>query len=414
VASLAAPFHLVQGAGAFTLDPGSARDVVVSFSPTGNGYQQANLDLGSAFCSAVPLDGTGVDPSVPQDVIGIWFDQAAASNEYLCTSTGYAEQVVAYLLLLNPSAPAGIGGWDVCVVASNPTDLQQAEWTLEGQPVNSLVPPCFHATLSGSGLPAVPVVQLARFTFWHPTTEPSTLLYLTPTQESYADVPYYIDAANHTRHIPLTVASGSPDQPVAFVNSGSPVGVLATAPSAARTAGGVMLSWHDSQTEADAVDVYRRIGADSPLRLTPLPLPLLDGRLDYLDAGAGVPLGAQLRYSLGLRRGGEEIDRTPEAAITFTAIVPATTALHPARPNPFNPETTVSFDLARTGHARVEVFDCTGRRIRTLTDGSLAAGAYSRSWDGRDDTGRPVPSGVYYCRLSTGGTTNMQKLMLLR
>ncbi len=414
VGALPAPFEVAEGAGAYALDPGAARDVVVTFSPTANGYHEASLDLGSSFCSAVPVTGDGVDPQPQQDVIGIWFDEAGTVNEYWTLTNEYTEMVVGYILLKNPSATSGIRGWKGCVVSSNPYDFVESQWIPAGQAYNGATPPCFNVNISGDPLASAPVVQLVRFTFWHVTAAAPTLLYLSPAPDSYEDALLYRSAANPGQTIPLTVSSGSSDQPVAIVRSGSPVGILAQAPAVARSADGVALSWRAGETTADAVHVFRRAGAEPPLRLTPLPLPVTSGRVDFVDPACGIAAGTLLRYGLTLLRGGQEIGRSPEAAITFDAIVPEATLLHPAFPNPFNPETTIGFDLARASHARLEVFDCSGRRVRLLADEDLPAGAYTRTWNGRDHAGRPVPTGAYYCRLTAGGAASLQKMLLIR
>lgn len=83
-------------------------------------------------------------------------------------------------------------------------------------------------------------------------------------------------------------------------------------------------------------------------------------------------------------------------------------------PNPFNPRTTLRFGLAEAGPARLAIFDARGRLVRTLLDGGLAAGDHVVAWDGRDDSGRAAPSGVYFSRLASGGVIRQQKMQLLR
>lgn len=84
------------------------------------------------------------------------------------------------------------------------------------------------------------------------------------------------------------------------------------------------------------------------------------------------------------------------------------------RPNPFNPRTTIRFDLATAGATRLSVFDARGRRVRALLDETLAAGGHEATWDGRDDSGREVGSGVYLARLEHGGTIAVARLGLVR
>jgi hypothetical protein len=83
-------------------------------------------------------------------------------------------------------------------------------------------------------------------------------------------------------------------------------------------------------------------------------------------------------------------------------------------PNPFRARTSLAFTLPRPGAARLEVFDVGGARVRTLRAGHLQAGAHSLGWDGRDDAGRPVPSGLYGLRLVAEGVALTGRVVVLR
>ena len=83
-------------------------------------------------------------------------------------------------------------------------------------------------------------------------------------------------------------------------------------------------------------------------------------------------------------------------------------------PNPFNSETVISWFLLRPGPARMEVFTLTGQRVGVLHHGPKKAGVHRVHWDGRDDDGRPLASGVYLYRLSTAEAVQTRKLTLLR
>ena len=74
--------------------------------------------------------------------------------------------------------------------------------------------------------------------------------------------------------------------------------------------------------------------------------------------------------------------------------VPSRTRLLGNTPNPFNPATEIRFDLAERGSIRLEVYNVTGRRVRTLVKGTWNAGSHAVVWDGRDDSGRRVPAGT--------------------
>ncbi len=88
--------------------------------------------------------------------------------------------------------------------------------------------------------------------------------------------------------------------------------------------------------------------------------------------------------------------------------------LHEAYPNPFNPSTTLRFDLPQSGAARLDVYNVKGQLVRNLVRGDLAQGMHSMTWDGRDDQGRNVASGVYLYRLSSGSRTLTRKMMLMK
>jgi hypothetical protein len=90
------------------------------------------------------------------------------------------------------------------------------------------------------------------------------------------------------------------------------------------------------------------------------------------------------------------------------------TAITSAHPNPFNPSTTLAFELARSGHTRLAIHDMRGRLVKTLVNGSLSDGAHEQVWDGRNDAGRKVESGVYFVRLTAGAEHTMMKVMLLK
>jgi hypothetical protein len=99
---------------------------------------------------------------------------------------------------------------------------------------------------------------------------------------------------------------------------------------------------------------------------------------------------------------------------TAAGDAPAALALGQNHPNPFNPQTTISFDLPRESRVRLEVYDLRGRLRRTLADGHRTAGTHRVVWDGRDDRGAPAASGAYFYRLQTGDRTLSRKMLLVR
>ena len=84
-------------------------------------------------------------------------------------------------------------------------------------------------------------------------------------------------------------------------------------------------------------------------------------------------------------------------------------------PNPFNPSTTISYMIPAGTNVRLEILSVIGQRVRVLDEGYRAAATYSVIWDGKDEKGQTVSSGVYFCRLVAGGNViRTRKLVLLR
>lgn len=115
--------------------------------------------------------------------------------------------------------------------------------------------------------------------------------------------------------------------------------------------------------------------------------------------------------------------RWPRVTITYTPPVTGVAGgsgseqgirLGANAPNPFGARTTLAFDLARAGDARLTIHDAQGRRLATLVDGLRPAGPGVAIWDGRDDAGAAVASGVYFSRLESAGETRVRKIHLMR
>jgi len=101
-------------------------------------------------------------------------------------------------------------------------------------------------------------------------------------------------------------------------------------------------------------------------------------------------------------------DEPPSVAL------PAAAALDQNLPNPFNAETVIPYTLSASGYVRLSIVNILGQSVRQLVDGTQPAGTYLTSWDGRDDKGSPVSSGVYFYRLETGTVALTRKMVVLR
>lgn len=83
-------------------------------------------------------------------------------------------------------------------------------------------------------------------------------------------------------------------------------------------------------------------------------------------------------------------------------------------PNPFNPSTTISFDLASEAEVSVSVYNLKGQKVKQLVNDQLSAGQHTVEWSGRDNNNKSVASGIYFYRISTGKDTDMRKMLLLK
>ncbi len=94
--------------------------------------------------------------------------------------------------------------------------------------------------------------------------------------------------------------------------------------------------------------------------------------------------------------------------------LPTEYALKANYPNPFNPTTTIQFDVPEASDVRLEVYDMMGRRVATLVNGSLNAGRYEATWNARSDAGTAVASGVYLYRLQAGSFESVNRMVLMK
>lgn len=131
-----------------------------------------------------------------------------------------------------------------------------------------------------------------------------------------------------------------------------------------------------------------------------------DGEVYVLTTDEAGPTGNTGRVYRLISPVGVADESDPEIPVGF--------ALDQNYPNPFNPTTTITYHLPQTAHVKLTLFDVLGREITTLVDGQMPAGSYSIDWDGTDNAGQSVPSGVYLYRLSTESSSTTKAMTLIR
>ena len=93
------------------------------------------------------------------------------------------------------------------------------------------------------------------------------------------------------------------------------------------------------------------------------------------------------------------------------------TELHGNYPNPFNPSTTIKYSLREDSKVTLEIFNIKGQKVKQLISnsaGQVSAGQHSVVWNGTDDNGKSVSSGIYFYKLKTGNFEKTKKMILLR
>jgi hypothetical protein len=121
--------------------------------------------------------------------------------------------------------------------------------------------------------------------------------------------------------------------------------------------------------------------------------------------------GESYRYRVDVRDGGVRTALFETDGIEAPA---PRLALYQNHPNPFNPSTTIRYDLREAGAVSLEIYDARGNLVRRLEGGLMPAGSHTVEWNGLDDRGNRAGTGMYWCRLRAGKETLSRKMILLR
>ncbi len=112
---------------------------------------------------------------------------------------------------------------------------------------------------------------------------------------------------------------------------------------------------------------------------------------------------------------GGPVDQAKEVTLAKTTpTLPDEFALHNNVPNPFNPTTAIKFDLPKEVRCDLSVYNLNGRRVRTLVSEDVEAGYHRVVWNGKDDSGRELPGGVYFYRLNAGEFSAQRRMMFVK
>lgn len=106
-------------------------------------------------------------------------------------------------------------------------------------------------------------------------------------------------------------------------------------------------------------------------------------------------------------------DREPVTGVA-TDVLRATYGIESVHPNPFNPRVSIRYRVGQETTAKLELYDVSGRKVRSLIDGPIEAGSHDIAFDGKDDRGQSVPSGIYFLRFDTPEVLEVRQITLLK
>ena len=171
----------------------------------------------------------------------------------------------------------------------------------------------------------------------------------------------------------------------------------------------VLLTWSAAaSTTFDGFNVYRSPGSEEAFARINEDLVAPERANSYRDDTA-LP-GQSYLYRIGAIS--QESEWTSQTI--SIAIPPKPTTLYQNYPNPFNPSTSIAFYLPAERQVALVIYDVSGARVRTLVDGMQSIGKHVVHWDGRNENGSQVGSGVYYYRLTAGKDVITKKLVIIR
>jgi hypothetical protein len=139
-----------------------------------------------------------------------------------------------------------------------------------------------------------------------------------------------------------------------------------------------------------------------------------DGPLVRLNIGGGDLSSVEINKAVLVDQDAKPLNVRILPKSEAGAARPATFSLHQNHPNPFNPETDISYSIPVDGRMALSIYNVRGQKVKTLVESNQAAGYYTVHWDGTDEQGRKVASGIYFYRLQAGERTETKKMILMK
>jgi len=189
-----------------------------------------------------------------------------------------------------------------------------------------------------------------------------------------------------------------------------PIHVLATEPAGALLTGSFLKLFYASSDLETAPDAMAAAATLKVHRWDPVTREwkLVGGQAAPLNELVSANIGTDGIYALfTTEEGTSGVDEDGETPLLRSRLLGN-------HPNPFNPSTTMSYNLGRAGHVRLSIYDASGRLVRVVVDEKRTVGLHRIDWDGRNESGQMVSSGVYFSRLEGPSVDMVGKMVLLK
>lgn len=182
--------------------------------------------------------------------------------------------------------------------------------------------------------------------------------------------------------------------------------------------GGFLLLWADKESEQGVLHVEEKLsGGGEQIGL----VTIFSGDTSFVDSLTFGEQTTDISYGMYPDGSGlwDSLMPSPGYAnellsVDGTSIIPSSIALHQNFPNPFNPETTIRVDINKQSNVVVAVSNMLGQSVRVLHSGSLSVGVHTFTFNGKDDIGASLTSGVYFISLNTDNYSQTKKMILLK
>ncbi len=397
-----------ENPGSFNLAVGENVWEELWFIPQTVGELSAIISTGIDLCQS-QWDLTGTSVPAGSDVMGYYIDTEGTDNTLdINTPKAVAK---AYLVLHNPSAQSLITKWAVNFWTNGPVDVLE-DWNSYHQ-----------GNLSGNS-------NYYRFV-------PETPIPMTETMV-LADFSVYVSDQHTAGNVEFGYGyyKFSSESYNNYVSINHPVSLMVNSsknllekrpatPVASWQEKNIELIWPVGIKNFEGYHVYRRVGLDPTEKITVEAVLGVEGLAQFVDTNVPVPvsddpsLNSEIHYSIvsiykgkegrpSLEVSLEQLQSAPEI------VIPARTRLVAIYPNPFNPETHISFETSQPTRVQIKIYDVSGRLVRNLVDEHFEAGQFEEIWNGRDNAGRMSSSNVYYARMIAAEVLEMRKMTLLK